>query len=310
MWPVYNPDSEPMTDENRPTEPTFLDVEALLSMPIGAGRSRGNYAVYFVGGFLLVMLAMALTSGASPEFKGAAQGLALMLGVGLVGAMAASSFVAVRAHRAEQKRLEAVEEMIQLRNWPGAAVAVDRMLAGPIRNPAVRVRGLMFLASVLARYARFDDAIKVHEFLLDHVALDDGTAYGLRLGRVMAMLHEDHLFDADRAIGELRRAGDRDNSAGLALVEIYRDVKTGHLAEAIGTFESKLGLMREKLGHRVADAYALIARAFDLLEREDEARVAWTRATLLAPAIELTRRYPETTKTAAKYTASPAPVGM
>jgi tetratricopeptide (TPR) repeat protein len=150
----------------------------------------------------------------------------------------------------------------------------------------------------------------VHNYLLEHVALDASMGYGLRVGRAMAMLHEDHLFDADRAIGELRRLGDRNDSAGLALVEIYRDVKTGHPDEAIATFEQRAGLLRDKLGHRVADAYALVARAYDLIGNDAAAKQAWQRATLLSPTIELTRRYPEVAKTAARFEAAPAPVGM
>ena len=41
-------------------------------------------------------------------------------------------------------------------------------------------------------------------------------AHGLRLARAMAMLREDHLFDADRAISELRRQVSR---AGRAMNE-------------------------------------------------------------------------------------------
>jgi hypothetical protein len=96
----------------------------------------------------------------------------------------------------------------------------------------------------------------------------------------------------------------------LALVELYRDVKTGHPDDAIALFEQRIAMMREKLSHRVGDAHALVARAYDLLDRDNEARRAWERATLLTPAVELVRRYPEVEKTAAKYPASPAPAGM
>jgi tetratricopeptide (TPR) repeat protein len=96
-------------------------------------------------------------------------------------------------------------------------------------------------------------------------------------------------------------------SAGLALVEIYRDVKTGHPAEAIELFDATLPAMREQLGHRVADAYALVARAYDLLGREAEAQRHYQKATLLSPPQELHRRYPETASLASKYQPAPAP---
>jgi tetratricopeptide (TPR) repeat protein len=221
-----------------------------------------------------------------------------------------AGFVGLQRHRAQLRHLESIEEFVQLRNWPMAAVAVEGLLREPPRTAAVRVQALIFLANVLARYHRFTDAIAVQNHLLETVPMDAGTDYGLRIGRVMAMLREDHLFDADRAISALRRLGDRADSAGLGLIELYRDVKTGHPAEAIETFEQRLAIMRDKLGHRVADAHALAARAYDLLDRTEEARAAWARATTLAPAIELTRRYPEIERTAAKFSPTVAPVGM
>ena len=138
--------------------------------------------------------------------------------------------------------------------------------------------------------------------------LDPASAYGLRLGRAMALLSEDHLVDADRAISELRRLGppDRD-SGGLALVEIYRDVKTGHPSEAVELFEKRRTSLRDHLGHRVADAYALAARAYDLLGRREEAQDAFAKATLLAPPPELYRRYAEVEKLKDRYTPTPAP---
>jgi hypothetical protein len=146
----------------------------------------------------------------------------------------------------------------------------------------------------------------VHNFVLENVQLDPGTQQALRIGRAMAMLREDHLFDADRAIAELRRGGG-DDSAGLALVELYRDVKTGHPTEAIELFHQRRESMRNQLGHRFADAYVLVARAYDLLGRESEARNAYHNATVLAPATELSRRYPETAGLLEKYGATPAP---
>jgi hypothetical protein len=137
------------------------------------------------------------------------------------------------------------------------------------------------------------------------------------------MLREDHLLDADRAINELRRslrssakiseeddgerAPDEIESAGLALVEIYRDVKTGHPAEAIETFNKRLPALREQLGHRAGDAWVLVARAYDMLNRPDDAQRAYENATLLADRTELERRYPEVAPLASRYRAAAVP---
>jgi len=90
-------------------------------------------------------------------------------------------------------------------------------------------------------------------------------------------------------------------------VEIYRDVKTGHPAEAVEIFNQRSARLREQLGHRAGDAFALIAKAYDLMGKEAEARAAWEKATLLTPAVELTRRYPETASVAERFGVTPMP---
>ena len=121
----------------------------------------------------------------------------------------------------------------------------------------------------------------MHNYVLEEIPLDDATEHAVPLARAMSLLREDHLLDADRAIAELRRTSRGMESAGLALVEIYRDVKTGHPAEAIEIFDGRLAVMRKQLGHRLADAWALAARAYDLLSRPADAKAAFENATLL-----------------------------
>jgi len=65
--------------------------------------------------------------------------------------------------------------------------------------------------------------------------------------------------------------------------------------------------MRDQLGHRVADAYALAARAYDLMGRDTEAQGHYEKATLLSPVEELQRRYPEVAPLAEKYQPARAP---
>jgi len=209
----------------------------------------------------------------------------------------------------EQAAVSSIAELVQLRRWPESALALQQFLSRPTRTHPFRAEAIVYLGAVLSRYHRFDDAIVVHNYLLEHELLNEGSAYGVRIGRAMAMLREDHLFDADRAISELRRIGPKD-SAGFALVEIYRDVLTGHPEDAIGIFVEKLPVLREQLGHRLGDVYALVARAYDLLDRKTEAADAFRRATLLAPIVELCRRYPEVQKLLGRYEPAPAPIEM
>lgn len=285
----------------------FLDVPALLesSQP----RPRVGLIWFAAGGFLLVVLGASLVSGQSETGRRVVETLSALLMLGVIAGMTLFTFLTVRKHRGEQQELEAAAELVQLRRWPEAAGVLQGALSRPARTAAMRGQALIYLGAVLARYHRFDDAIAVYDHLLDNNLVDAGTAHGLRLGRAMAMLRADHLFDADRALAELRRtvAGAGVESAGLALVEIYRDVITGHPNEAIAIFEERLPVLRDQLGHRVADAYALAARAYDLLGRTVEAQAAYAKATVLSPLTELHRRYPELEKLAGRYQPSPAP---
>jgi hypothetical protein len=312
------------------SEPTraFLDVPTLLQQ--SQPRATGVRLWQAFGVFLIVVLASAILSSRGGEVARLVNFFSGFVMLGLIGAMILISRSAFNHARTEQLQLESIEELVRLRRWPEAAGMLDQLLSRPTRTLAARIQGLIFLTGVLARYNRFDDAIAVQNELLEHAPLDPGTMHGLRLARAMAMLRADHLFDADRAINELRRQVTRAGraaseaqspddlaptspdqpqslSAGLALVELYRDVKTGHPAEAVELFNSTLPALRQQLGHRVADAHVLVARAHDLLDRADEAAKHYHNATVLAPAVELHRRYPETQALASKYPAAQAP---
>jgi tetratricopeptide (TPR) repeat protein len=228
---------------------------------------------------------------------------------GIMVGMGALTWSAAKAANQEVGRLEAAEELVRLRRWDEAGAMLEALLSRPTRNPHARTQALVYLAAVLARFHRFGDAVMVYEHLLEHRLVEAEGAYGLKLGRAMALLREDRLFDADRAINELRRGEPAGGSAGLAMVEIYRDVKTGHPREALEIFSEKLTALRSQLGHRVADAWALAARAHDLVGEEEAARKAYENATLLSSEAELHRRYPEVARLQGKYPPALRPMG-
>lgn len=288
-------------EASQPNE--FLNVDRLLeaSQP----RPRLGFIWWMAGTFLLVLLSGIMLGGQANAKPVVAALFSLIIGGGFV-AMSLTSIYSVRQLRAQQRQVEQIGEMVQRRRWNDAAMGLETYLSQPARSFGLRTQALAFLAPVLARMGRFEDAIAVQTYLIEHGMIDQAGSAAVKIGRAMAMLHEDHLFDADRAISELRRSPAA-GSGALALLEIYRDVKTGHPAEAIEMFEKKATEMRDQLGHRVADAYALVARAYDLLGRQEEARLAFTRATLLAPPVELLRRYSEVQKLADRYQPAPAP---
>jgi hypothetical protein len=105
----------------------------------------------------------------------------------------------------------------------------------------------------------------------------------------------------------MRQGAPPNELATLALVEMYRDVKTGHPNEAIETFNLRFQEIRKTLGHRVADAWALVARAYDMLQKNADAESAFRNATLLAPLPELIRRYPEVAAMKDRFSPAAAP---
>lgn len=263
-----------------------------------------------IGAMMAGMLVLLLVSGLSSDQSGAISAVVWAIGLGLFIAILMMRAAQIKRIRREHAMLEAAEEMIQLRQWPQGTAILCAVLSRPMFSHQARVQALMYVTTVLARVGRFEDVVAIHEYLLATVPMTEPSLHAVRLGRAMAMLREDRLFDADRAISELRRSPVADESSGLALVEIYRDVKTGHHAEAIAEFGRKSTLLRDQLGHRAADAWILVAKALHLSGHTAEARAAVTSATLLSPAAELCRRYPEVTEMFANYAAAAPPAGV
>lgn len=287
--------------------PQFLDPSVLLE--VSQPRARIPWLQFLIGGFVLAMI-LSWTVGHSaqtPESQNVFESLIACGLMGFVGSITLLAFSGARRARIEQLTVSSIEELIHLRRWPEAGLMLQALLSRPARSPIARAQGLFFLAMVLARYHRFEDSVSVYDYILSEMALDDATDHLVRLGRAMALLREENLLDADRAISELRRTSRGVESAGLALVEIYRDVKTGHPVEALELFDQRLDVLRRQLGHRVADGWALAARAYDMLDRREEAQAAFQNATILMPLPELIRRYPEVAALTSKYAPAPAP---
>lgn len=280
-------------------------------------------------GFLLSACAFLLLPADPPQ----------MLALKVVFAMASFALlilspIVARAklaeERAEARNVELLDEYVQLRRWPEALSLARQLLGRPMRRWEARHAALLSLATTMIRYHEFEAARSVHDYLLrndDGIEPDAATTHLIKLARAMTLLREDLLVDADAAMGSIRndvgRARDqiraahaefggdepapRFESAWLWLLELYRDIKTGHFDEAIALHETKHRMMREQLGQCVADGWALVARAYDAMNRPDDAQRAYDNATTLVPPGELHRRYPETAPLADRYAAAPIP---
>jgi len=299
-------ESHPAPSPSEPPARGFLDVHDLIDA--SEPRRPLPRIWFFLGGMVAVILLSGMLSTAAGQAQFVVELVSGLLIIGLMISVMVLSSSMVKKVRAEQQEVETIGELVQLRRWSEAAGRLDQYLSKPARTQGARAQALVYLGAALSRYQRFPDAITVYDYLLESQMLDAGSNYGLRLGRAMAMLREDHLVDADRALSELRRQTPPGvDSAGLALVELYRDVKTGHADDAVQRFEKVLPFMRQQLGHRTGDAWALVARAYDMLNRPEAALQAYRNATLLSPPVELFRRYPEVQKLEGRYEPSYAP---
>lgn len=264
-----------------------LDVDTLLE----TSQPRDRRAP---AGLLLVGLAMAV---ALLFRKDEASGLWLLLNVALLvlgGLIVWIVARTARRHRREQELLALVYQNIQFRQWPAAAADLVTLLSTPMLLPQSRIQALIYLSTVLARYQRFADASKVQDYIAEHAQLDPASEQGLRAARIWALLRDDRLVDADRAIIALRRMCGANRSASLAMAELYRDIKTGHGEEALAEFQTDLPMLRRQLGHRSADAWALAACAARGMGKLDDARSMARNALLLGDASEILSRFPET----------------
>ncbi|MGN6726222.1 MAG: hypothetical protein ACTHLZ_09910 [Tepidisphaeraceae bacterium] len=302
-----------------PAPPTQVADLLALSRPRPGFRYAGRL-ILLTWALVLLGMVLGLSEAAQAGFISVAL-VATIVGTVLLWSMA-------RAYQTERLELDRLEDAIALKHLALAGPRLEGVMSHPMRSVDNRLRAMLLLASVLSRANRYDDALAVYNELIDREGIAGPGGAMVKVGRAMAMLHTDHLYDADRAINDLRRLIDRggigmemmaiDDSlpaqpanpsaiASLRLVELYRDLKTGHTAEAIELFGQHLPQMRSGLGHRVAEAHALAALAYDRASRPLEAQQHFADATALQPLVELVLRYPELRPLTEKYTPTAAP---
>jgi hypothetical protein len=231
------------------------------------------------------------------------------------------------AARRENAAVDELEGLVALRRVEEAAGPLQRLMSRPMRAVDNRLRAMLLLGAVLARMDRHDDALSVFDTLIDQEGLAGPGGATVKLARAHEMLRADRLYDADRAINDLRRLLDRggvtaevqqfDDTidwrpdpaalAGLRLLELHRDIKTGHDAEALLHFTTELDLLRNGLGHRVADAHALAAVAAHRMNEPALAQQRFADATALAPLSELVKRYSDLWPLCSVYQPTPPP---
>lgn len=240
--------------------------------------------------------------------------LVFAMWLGLVGGTIAYVYSLSQSQRHESREVQSIEDAIQFKQDIPAGMRLQMLLSAPMYAPELRARAILLIAVLLGRHYRYEESIAVCNSLLDENVLAVPSQITVKLTRVMAMLHADQLYDADRAINELRKLIDRGDSPGpstaaamLRWVEIFRDVKTGHSQEAVDAFLVSRDMMRDVLGHRMGEVYALIASAYDRLGDADQAAKYFADATAIWPLAELQSRYPQVNDISPRYTPTYAP---
>jgi len=272
------------------TSPAYtqsFDVDALLR----SSTPRSGRALPLVLLVIVAALIVAFDGQAGEDIAPRNALIACMISVGIVVIWRVTR--SAHNHRRQQQNLNRIHELIESRQWQDAARLVHRLLSSPLILPPSRYQALIYLAAVLARGQRYGDALRVIDLVIAEGHLDPASATGMCAARTLALLREDRLVDADRALSQLKkRTGGR--SVPLLLMELYRDVKTGHHEEALESFNRDLPMLQEKGGNRQADAWALAARAAQARGRLAEAVRMAREALRLGDASEIIARFPET----------------
>jgi hypothetical protein len=232
-----------------------------------------------------------------------------------------------RRVRDEERQVDAAELALRLGQFDPAAIAVSKALSMPMLSPLNRVRALGVYVGLLSRFGRYEDvAHAVEAVLADGVPVS--MVAPLRAARVYAMLRDDRLVDADRALTELRRmsagswAGDQHGDDAMddagetlgarakalaMLAEAYREVRTGHADDLLARHAQRRPVVVSHLASRVADLDAMVAWAALRMGDESRAEGLWKLATTLTPGEELVRRYPELSDVARRFWSAPIP---
>ena len=151
-------------------------------------------------GLAMMVGALLLTALAPPE-------IGIPIGLGLVVASVACTVVLVKAATAardERRRVRDADELVTLRRWPEAAVALRQLLAAPMRLEVNRRPALVALARVLGRYGLHDEAVDAADAVLDDPRTDPATRFAVGCGRAVLLLQGGRLGDANDALAKLR----------------------------------------------------------------------------------------------------------
>jgi hypothetical protein len=196
-------------------------------------------------------------------------------------------------------------EAVQLKQWAEARQALFQLLRYPIRHTQARAESLLALAAVAESDHDYDTSQHIYESLLAEGQLDPIQQHTTNVALAAVMLRNGQTTDAVSLIDRLVKADlPEPLRAQVELLSLFREVIMGQAADNIERAEQRRELFRKHLSTRAGYGYGLLAMAFDLANRPDEAQRYWQDATLLIRPAELLERFAELKIVAAKYRAT------
>lgn len=267
------------------TDLSTQDLDALLE----GSRGRRNPSLLMPLFMLGILVAAGISMASETPWLAP---LVPLIFAALVGLSLWQAANAAKRQRDDNALLREADESIRLGHWDRANSSLSKLLSRPANRPHIRFQALIYAGGVLNRIGRYADVIRLYERLQEEAEFPAPVAVSVRCMQAYAMLRDDRLSDGYQALADLRRDA-RQATGMVALLEMYRLLKTGHNDDVLALFSEKRQQITAQMSHRSADGWALAAAAALALSREEQARTYARNAALLCDPAEILKRYPE-----------------
>jgi hypothetical protein len=234
--------------------------------------------------------------------------------VGLVALLCLSTMLSARARRigALERQVTAAQELAALRRHAESLRLAWRVLPAVTAVPELHWRTVACMAQVLDQLGAHEAALTGFDYLAERTSAEQPVGAQVRIQRAVLLLLLDRMIDADDALRSLRgpveATGDPVVRAAYRLAGLQQQVHTHHYDDAVAGAASLLEDLRP-LGIEAGYGHALMALSFYAssgataaapaatpaqpaapAQAHAQARLWWSRATLLLPVALLVRR--------------------
>lgn len=203
------------------------------------------------------------------------------------------------AFAAAQKSVQRANELTMLRQHEAALRDAWRSLTQLRRYPAFYAQAALLMAANLIATRRFEAALTAHDHLLTAIPPDHPVGQVVSMQRVLALLHEDRLADAEDALRKAEASNLHTMGRAMSAIgRLYQQLRTNQLDAIVEAPEHQPDKLRP-LGYDAAYGYGMIAAAMKQRGRDADAARWWKLATLLMPPATIMNAVHETRTLAA-----------